>query len=104
VFTAHEKDINLYRLIQSELGGIGRFQRGEGNVIRDIVGDIEGLKIVSNLIHNKFRTPKNITFNKLIKFMNEKYALNTKNLVNKGHGWVKTSFSQIDNSDLSSNS
>jgi len=28
-----------------------------------------------NLIDNKLRTPKNITFNKLIEFLNNKYSL-----------------------------
>ena len=27
-------------------------------------------------MHNKLRTPKNITFNNLIQFMNSKYSLN----------------------------
>jgi hypothetical protein len=66
----------LYATIQSRLGGIGRFQKREGNILRYIIGDIEGVKKIISLTHNKFRTPKNERFNQLIQFMNQKYALN----------------------------
>lgn len=33
--------------------------------------------ILINLMHGKFRTPKNIRFNDLIRFMNDKYSLDT---------------------------
>lgn len=66
----------LYATIQSRLGGIGRFQKREGNILRYIIGDIEGVKKFISLTHNKFRTPKNERFNQLIQFMNQKYALN----------------------------
>ena len=90
VFTFHKKNLKLYKLIQSELGGIGRFQSKDRDVLRYIIGggpryaaggragseDIEGINILIRLLHNKFRTPKIITFNKLIQFMTTKYNLN----------------------------
>jgi len=76
VFTFHKNNLKLYKLIQSELGGIGRFQSKDNNVIRYIIGDIEGINTLIRLLHNKFRTPKILTFNKLIQFMNTKYNLN----------------------------
>jgi hypothetical protein len=76
VFTFHKKNLKLYKFIQSELGGIGRFQSKDKDVLRYIIGDIEGIKTLIRLLHNKFRTPKMITFNKLIQFMNTKYNLN----------------------------
>jgi hypothetical protein len=33
--------------------------------------------LLVNLMHSKLRTPKNIRFNDLIKFMNTKYSLDT---------------------------
>jgi hypothetical protein len=75
IFTAHKNNLYLYAYIQHLLGGIGRFQLSSNNNIRYIIGDIEGIKLIINLIHNKLRTPKNITFNKLIEFMNFKYNL-----------------------------
>lgn len=76
VFTFHKKNLKLYKLIQSELGGIGRFQSKDRDVLRYIIGDIKGINILIRLLHNKFRTPKIITFNKLIQFMTTKYNLN----------------------------
>jgi hypothetical protein len=78
VFTSHKNNLHLYAYIQHLLGGIGRFQLSSENTIRYIIGDIEGIKLIINLIHNKLRTPKNITFNKLIEFMNLKYNLSIK--------------------------
>lgn len=78
VFTFHQKDIELYKNIQLELKGKGRFETKGENTGRYIIGDIEGIKLLINLLHNKLRTPKNITFNKLIQFMNNKYALSIK--------------------------
>jgi len=74
VFTSHINNIQLYAYIQFKLGGIGRFQYNN-NILRYIIGDIKGIELIINLIHNKLRTPKNSTFNKLIKFINEKYNL-----------------------------
>jgi len=67
--------MGMYTYLQSALGNIGRFQKGNGNVVRFIVGDIEGIKLIIRLIHGKLRTPKNIRFNQLIDFMNNKYNL-----------------------------
>ena len=77
VFTSHINNIELYAYIQSKLGGIGRFQYNN-NTIRYIIGDVKGIELIINLIHNKLRTPKNLTFNKLIKFINKKYNLSFK--------------------------
>ena len=72
--------MQLYAYIQYELGGIGRFQCNN-NILRYIIGDIKGIKLIINLLHNKLRTPKNLTFNKLIKFINEKYNLSFKDSI-----------------------
>lgn len=81
VFTSHKNNLDLYAYIQHLLGGIGRFQLSSENSIRYTIGDVEGIKLLINLIHNKLRTPKNITFNKLIEFMNLKYNLSIKESV-----------------------
>ena len=78
VFTSHINNIQLYAYIQSQLRGIGRFQCNNNNTLRYIIGDIKGIELIIKLIHSKFRTPKNLTFNKLIKFVNEKYNLSFK--------------------------
>jgi hypothetical protein len=44
VFTFHQNNIELYKNIQSELGGIGRFENKGENTCRYIVGNIEGIK------------------------------------------------------------
>lgn len=75
VFTSHIDNLGLYAFIQSELGNIGRFQVSGPNTLRYIIGDIKGVQILINLMHGKFRTPKNQTFNNLIKIMNDKYYL-----------------------------
>lgn len=90
-FTASKYNLPLYQFIQSQLEGKGRFINKEENTIRYIIGDIEGLKLLIKLMHNKLRTPKNITFNKLILFMNSKYNLHFKE-------------SNLDTSDINSNS
>ena len=75
VFTSHINNLGLYAYIQSELGGVGRFQFSGNNTLRYIIGDIKGILLFINLIHGKLRTPKNIRFNELIKFLNLKYSL-----------------------------
>lgn len=75
VFTSHINNLGLYAYIQTQIGGIGRFQKAGGNVIRYIIGDIKGIIILINLINNKLRTPKNKRLNDLIKFINYKYNL-----------------------------
>ncbi len=52
-FTSHINNIEMYLHIQNQLGGIGRFSV-TGNVLRYIIGDIEGIKLTINLIHGKF--------------------------------------------------
>lgn len=91
VFTSHINNLGMYAFIKSELGNIGRFQTSSDNVIRYIIGDIKGIMLLVNLMHSKLRTPKNIRFNDLIKFMNTKYSLDTPE-------------SLLDNSNLLNNS
>ena len=79
VFTAHINNIEMYILLQKRLGGIGRFQHSGDNVIRYIIGDNKGILKIIELVHGKFRTPKNITFNFLIEFFNFKYNHNIPN-------------------------
>ena len=83
VFTSHINNFGLYSYIQSELGGIGRFQLTGTNTLRYIIGDIKGIKLFINLIHGKLRTPKNKRFNDLIKFINIKYSAFLPFLCNK---------------------
>ena len=64
MFTSHINNLGLYAYIQSELGGVGRFQFSGNNTLRYIIGDIKGILLIINLIHGKLRTPKNIRFNK----------------------------------------
>lgn len=73
-FTFHTNNLGFYVYLQYKLGGIGRFQVRDKNTMRYIIGDIEGIKKLILLMHNKLRTPKNITFNNLIQFMNSKYS------------------------------
>lgn len=77
IFTSHINNLGLYAYIQSELGGIGRFQYAgkNQNALRYVIGDVKGILLFINLIHGKLRTPKNIRFNELIKFLNKKYSL-----------------------------
>jgi hypothetical protein len=90
-FTSHINNLPLYAYIQKNLNGIGRFQKVNDNVIRYIIGDIEGITLIINLMHGKLRTSKNITFNKLIEFINNKYNISIEE-------------SKLDRSNLSSNS
>jgi LAGLIDADG endonuclease len=75
IFTSHVHNLEMYLYVQNQLGGIGRFLTS-GNVLRYIIGDIEGMKLIINLIHGKLKTPKNIRFNQLIEYLNNKYNLN----------------------------
>ena len=75
VFTSHINNLGLYAHIQSELGGVGRFQFTGNNTLRYIIGDVKGILLFLNSIQGKLRTPKNIRLNELIKFLNLKYSL-----------------------------
>lgn len=75
IFTSHINNLSMYAFLQSELNNIGRFQISGNNTIRYIIGDIKGIILLIDLMHSKFRTPKNIRFNDLIKFMNDKYSM-----------------------------
>jgi len=48
VFTSHVNNLGLYAYIQSQIGGIGRFQITGNNVIRYIIGDIKGIILLIN--------------------------------------------------------
>jgi hypothetical protein len=74
IFTSHVNNLEMYLYIKNQLGGIGRFLTS-GNVLRYTVGDIEGIKLIINLIHGKLKTLKNIRFNQLIEYFNNKYNL-----------------------------
>jgi hypothetical protein len=91
VFISHINNLDLYVYIQNMLGGKGRFQKVNNNVIRYVIGDIEGIKLFIHTIHGKLRTPKNESFNKLIQFINQKYNL-------------LIPFSSLDKSELLKNS
>lgn len=92
VFTSHENNLELFVYIQTMLKEKGRFQKSGGNTIRFIIGDIEGIKLFIDTIHNKLRTPnKNESLNNLIDFINKKYNL-------------AIPFSVLDESDFSENS
>lgn len=75
VFTSHINNLGLYAFIQSELGNKGDFQITGTNTLRYIIGDLKGIQILINLMHGKFRTPKNQTFNNLITIINDKCSL-----------------------------
>lgn len=90
-FTGHKNNTELYVYLQSRLGGIGRFQYSGDNVIRYIIGDIQGITKITKLVHGKFRTPKNITLNSLISFLNTKYK-------------AELSFSPLDTTTFENNS
>lgn len=75
VFTSHINNLGLYAFIQAELGNKGRFQITGTNTLRYIIGDLKGIEILINLMHGKFRTPKNQTFNNLIAIINDKCSL-----------------------------
>jgi hypothetical protein len=73
VFTSHINNLELYIYLQSLLGGVGRFQLVNNNNLRYIIGDVKGITLFINTVHNKLRTPKNESFNQLIGFINKKY-------------------------------
>lgn len=75
VFTFNINNLPLFVFIKNKLE-VGRFQQSSENVGRYIIGDYKGIIKVVELIHGKLRTPKNITFNKLIDFLNLKYNIN----------------------------
>jgi hypothetical protein len=77
IFTCHKNNISMYVYIQFLLGGIGRFSINEAkpNTLRYIISDNPSIIKIINLIHNKLRTPKNITLNNLIVYLNNKYSL-----------------------------
>lgn len=104
VFTSHIDNLGLYGFIQSELGNIGRFQVTGPNskTLRYIIGDLKGIQILINLMHGKFRTPKNQTFNNLIDIINSKCSLNIQeSLLDisdfKDNSWL-TGFTESDGS------
>jgi len=100
IFTSHINNLGMYAYIKNELGGIGRFQISGNNTIRYVIGDVKSILLFINLIHGKLRTPKNIRFNELIKFLNFKYSLEiTESLLDtsdfKNNSWF-TGFTEAD--------
>jgi hypothetical protein len=91
IFTSHINNLGLYAHVQSKLGGIGRFQSNGDKLIRYIIGDMQGIITIVNMLNGKLRTPKNHRLNDLINFINVKYYLSMTN-------------SLLDSSDLGSNS
>ena len=91
IFTSHINNLGLYAHIQSNLGGIGRFQSNGDKLIRYIIGDMKGIITIVNMLNGKLRTPKNHRLNDLINFINVKYNLSMTN-------------SLLNSSDLGSNS
>lgn len=79
-FPSHINNLKLYLYIYNQLGNVGRFQV-TGNILRFIIGDIEGMKLEMSLNHGKLRTPKNIRFNQIIEILNNKYNLSIKESV-----------------------
>jgi hypothetical protein len=75
VFSSYINNIELYAYIQYMLQGKNCFQKVNDNAIRYIIGDIESIKLFIHTVYGKLKTPKNESFNKLIKFMNQKYNL-----------------------------
>lgn len=100
VFTSHKDNLGMYAFLQSELNNIGRFQYSNENTIRYIIGDMKSIIYIINMLHNKFRTPKNIRFNNLITFMNNKYSLGIKKSLldtsNLGENAWLTGFTEAD--------
>nr|YP_008475121.1 putative LAGLIDADG endonuclease [Cyberlindnera suaveolens]AGS44433.1 putative LAGLIDADG endonuclease [Cyberlindnera suaveolens] len=74
-FTGDKKNLELFVFLYDKLGKIGRFSK-KGNIIRYIIGDIDSTIKIIELLHGKLRTPKNKTFNHLIKYYNNKLNLN----------------------------
>lgn len=79
ILTGHRNNTQLFIYLQSRLNGIGRLQYTGENVVRYIIGDIKGMLKIINLVHGKFRTPKNITLNSIISSLNTKYYYNIPN-------------------------
>lgn len=75
VFNSHINNLGLYAFIQSNLGGVGRFQITGDKLIRYIIGDKKSIIMLSEMLNGKLRSPKNKRFNDMIKFINNKYSL-----------------------------
>ncbi|GGU89521.1 hypothetical protein GCM10010211_65150 [Streptomyces albospinus] len=69
----HLKDLPLALLIQKELGH-GSLSRKKGvNAYILTINNISGLLLIVKLINGKMRTPKIVSLNKLIKWLNSRY-------------------------------
>jgi LAGLIDADG endonuclease len=89
VFTFHINNLDLFNEFKNFIDS-GYFIKGSNKTMRFIIADIKGVIKLVNLINGYFRTPKIITFHKLIDILNKKYSLNIIKL-------------PIDNSSLDSN-
>ena len=75
VFTFHINNLDLFNEFKNFIDS-GYFIKGSNNTMRFIIADIKGVIKLTNLINGYFRTPKIITFYKLINILNKKYSLN----------------------------
>lgn len=69
VFTFHKNNLSMFKQLNEYIGS-GFFKTGLGNSMRYIVADKQGVIKLINLINGKLRTPKVITFHKLIDKLN----------------------------------
>jgi hypothetical protein len=75
VFTFHKNNFNLFEQLHNYIGS-GFFKTGTGNSMRFVVADKKGVIKLVNLMNGYFRTPKILTFYKLIDRLNMSYSLN----------------------------
>jgi hypothetical protein len=75
VFTFHKNNFNLFEQLHNYIGS-GFFKTGAGNSMIFVVADKKGVIKLVNLMNGYFRTPKILTFYKLIDRLNMSYSLN----------------------------
>lgn len=69
VFTFHKNNLSMFEQLNEYIGS-GFFKTGLGNSIRYVVADKQGVIKLVNLMNGNLRTPKIITFHKLIDKLN----------------------------------
>jgi hypothetical protein len=79
VFTFHKNNLSMFKQLNEYIGS-GFFKTGLGNSMRYIVADKQGVIKLINLINGKLRTPKVITFHKLIDKLNLSESLDISKL------------------------
>ena len=75
VFTFHKNNLSLFEELHNFIGS-GFFKTGDGNTMRFVIADKQGVIKLINLMNGYFRTPKILTFHKLIDKLNKDYSLN----------------------------